>query len=338
MRLSLPDRAFQLWHRHRRQFWIAHSVWSLVTGAAIVLLVRERYHLVAWVVGFLALTWALTLFFGRTAAAADRTPGLAHELTSYITRVLYQETLFFLIPFYAASTVPGSANTLFLAALVGLAVLSCMDLLFDQWLRTRPVFALTFFATVAFAALNLLLPLLVGLAPGSAAPVAAALSIGGVAPLTLRAAAVARRVRLRLVAAAAGLLAMTLAAPALIPPVPLRLMTATFATAIDAATLTPRQALASPVSPDELRGHMVFVIAQVFAPSALPTGVRLEWRRDGELLRVSREVTITAHPAGFRVWDGWRAPPGRVSPGHYTVLVRTAGGQAIGRAALVVDE
>ena len=38
-----------------------HSAWALIGGTVIVLLARERYHLVLWVVLFLALAWASTL-------------------------------------------------------------------------------------------------------------------------------------------------------------------------------------------------------------------------------------------------------------------------------------
>ncbi len=334
---SLRARAHRFWVRNRTWLWIVHSVWSLVTGIAIVLLAHERYHLVVWVVLFLALTWTVTLFFGRPAPEVDRPPRLVHELTSYVARVLYQETLFFLIPFYAASTVLGSRNTLFIALLVGLAVLSCVDLLFDRWLRFRPVFALTFFAIVAFAAINLLLPILVGFPPHLATPAAALLAVGGAVPLGVRAALTNRRVGLQLVAAAAVLLTMTLGLPGTVPPVPLRLQRATFATGIDRETLALADTLADHV-PSAALGGAIFLLVQVFAPSALPASVRLEWRRDGDLVRVSRNVRITAHAAGFRVWDGWRAPSRAVPPGRYSVVLQTADDRVFGRATITVDD
>jgi hypothetical protein len=337
MLLSLRERAHRFWVRHRTWIWIVHTVWALLTGTAIVLLARERYHLVVWVLLVLPLTWAVTLFFGLSAPDVEQQPGLVHEITSYAARALYQETLFFLIPFYAASTVIGTLNAVFMALLAGLAVLSCVDLLFDRWLRFRPVFALTFFAIVAFAAINLLLPIIVGLPPGLATPAAAILSVGGGVPPGLRAAREDMRVRLRLLAAAAVLLTVTMGLPRAIPPVPLRLQRATFASGIDRKTLALAEPLADHVPSTDLKGSL-YLLAQVFAPSALPAGVRLEWRRDGDLLRVSREVSITAHAAGFRVWDGWHAPSRSVPPGTYTVVLQTADRRVFGRATLIVGE
>ena len=336
MPLLLHERVGRFWGRHRTLFWMLHSAWALTTGTVILLLARERYHLVLWVVLFLALTWSSTLFFGRvTGVDAKRPPGFLHEVTSYVTRVLYQETLFFLLPFYAYSTVIGSPNVLFLGLLGGLALLSCIDLLFDRWLRTRPVFALTFFAIVAFAAINLLLPLLVGLRPRFAAPAAALLAVGGAVPLALRTAQTRLGVRLRLLAAAVVFIAVALGLPELIPPVPLRLERATFASGIDSKTLALADTLPQHAAPG---GRGLFVLVRVFAPSALPVHVQLEWRRDGELLRVSREVGIVAHAAGFRVWDGWHPPSGSVSPGRYRVVLRTSGGRVFGVAKLTVGD
>jgi hypothetical protein len=336
--LSLRERVGRTWVRHRTLFWTLHSIWVLATGTLIVMFARERYHLVLWVVLFLGLAWASTLYFGRAAIAeAGTPPGLVHEVASYLTRHLYQETLFFLLPFYAYSTVIGSANVLFLVLLGGLAVLSCIDLLFDHWLRTRPVFGLMFFAVVAFAAINLLLPLVLGVRPRFAAPAAALLSVGGAVPLALRTAEIGRGTRVRLVAAAVVLVAVAVGLPGLIPPVPLRMEEATFASGIDSQTLALADTLSADVSAAELGGSL-FVLVQVFAPSALPAHVRLEWWRDGKLFRLSREVGIVAHAAGFRVWDAYHAPSGSIAPGRYRVVLRTSGRRVFGVATLAVDE
>ncbi len=332
------------WVRRRRLFWMLHSTWALLTGTAVVIIARERYHLVLWVVLFLVLTWLSTLFFGRGAGAEPawlpgvdlgRTPPtMAHEVTSYFTRVMYQETLFFLLPFYTYSTVVDSPNVLFLAFLAGLAAFSCIDLVFDRWLRTRPIFGLTFFAMVAFAALNLLLPLVFGLRLRFATPTAALLSLAAAVPLA-RHSAVAWNGRIRLALAAAVFVAVPLGFPELVPPVPLRMQSATFGAGIDEQTLAIGDTLRSPAAPDGV-GPVLVVVVQVFAPSALPAQVALEWKRDGATIRESRSIEIVAHEAGFRVWDSWRPTTGRVPPGRYEVVLRTQGNRVFGVARLTV--
>ena len=333
----MREKAGRLWRRHRSLFWMLHSAWALAGGIVIVLVARERYRLVLWVVLFLALAWASALFFGQTVTADEEAPPkLVHEVASYVTRVLYQETLFFLLPFYAYSTVVGSPNVVFLVLLGGLAVLSCVDLTFDRWLRTRPVFALMFFTVVAFAAINLLLPLIAGLSPRFAAPAAALLALGAAAPLALRTAPPTIGAKLRLAVAVVVTLVVAVGFPSLIPPVPLRLERATFASGIERGSLTLVDTLAGHVNSTQVGGTLV-VLAQIFAPSALPASVQLEWWRDGVLIRTSRQVDITAHAAGFRVWDSYRPESGVLAPGHYRAVLRTAERRVFGVARLTID-
>lgn len=337
----------QFWARHRSLFWMLHSAWALATGFAVAILSHERYNLVAWVALSLVVTWASTLYFGRSAttvaaegaeAHQDGTPPrLAHEVTSYVTRVMYQETLFFLLPFYAYSTVVRSPNVIFLALLGALAVLSCIDLIFDKWLRTKPVFGFAFFAIVAFAALNLVLPLLLGMRVRYATPLAALVAIAGAAPLARRTADNGRNALVGLVAAALAVLVVPVIFPALIPPVPLRLKSAEFSTGINQTSLVLTGTLRGSTS-RAVVGRELILLVHVFAPSDLPSSVTLVWKRDGVVLRTSRDFEIVAHQAGFRVWDGWKTPPGGALPGRYEVVLQASGGRVVGVAKLrVID-
>lgn len=338
---SLRRRIRDFWSRHRTLFWMVHSGWALATGIVVVFLARERYGLVPWVVGFLALTWASTLYFGSRSEHEDDgraesgAPGVGEEVTSYVTRTLYQETLFFLLPLYAHSTIVGSANVAFLALLAVLAVVSCIDLLFDRWLRTRPSFGLLFFATVAFAALNLLLPLLAGLDPRVATPVAALAAVGSAVPLALRAPSTGLWSRIRLTLAGAAILAVGLGVRSLVPAVPLRTEGVTFSSSLDRRSLETGPPLGPRATTAEVGGEL-YALFEVFAPSAVPARVRIRWDRDGQRIRTSRDVEITAHDWGFRVWDAWGPGPGDVPPGRYRVSIRTTDGRIFGSAELTV--
>lgn len=340
--MTVYQRFADFWGRHRSLFWMIHSVWALATGVVVILLARERYSFVPWVVLFLGLTWASTLLFGKRARE-DWTPSLGTEVTSYITRSLYQETLFFLLPFYAYSTVLGSPNVLFLLLLAGLGVLSCLDLVFDRWLRTRPVFGLVFFATVAFAALNLLIPMIFGLAPRYATPLAALVSVGTSLPLAFRGGDPRHRLhsgagaRWRMAGAGVAILAVAILMPALVPPVPLRMKSATFSTGIDRETLALADTLGEAV-PRAALGTRVVVLAEVFAPGVIPATVQLEWRHDGTTVRTGREIEITAHESAFRVWDALTEQAAPLEPGRYEVILRTAAGRWFGRTAIRITD
>lgn len=338
---TVPDndsrRFRRFWRRHRTAFWTLHSIWALAAGVAVLVLAHERYGFVPWVVLFLLLTWATTLLFSRSIVENDPagTPGLRQEVVSYLTRIMYQETLFFILPFYWYSTVIDSSNVVFSIVLGALAVLSCIDLLFDRWLRTYPLFGLVFFSTVAFAAVNLVFPLLLDFDPVLATPLAAVVALGSAVPIAIRGASTGLWNRIGIGVLAFLFLALVVGIPGVVPPVPLRIRSATFAANIDRTTLTPLGALESPARPEELDGAL-FVVVEVFAPSNLGTTVRLDWSHDGELVRTSREITIVAHELGFRVWDAYRPQIGRVGPGRYRVILRTSGNRVFGVADIQV--
>src|SRR5436305_12378341 len=89
----------ELHDKYARLLWALHSAWALASGIVVLILAHNRYGFVRWVVLFLALTWGSTLFVSRVAAST-KLLRFAHGLASYLTRVMYQETLFFLLPFY----------------------------------------------------------------------------------------------------------------------------------------------------------------------------------------------------------------------------------------------
>jgi hypothetical protein len=347
----------RFWSRHRTLLWTLHSFWALGTGVAVIFLARERYGFVPWTVAFLLLTWLSTMFFGRKAGGeADEgppglpsppdgevagagvlppVPDLRTEATSYVTRTMYQETMFFLIPFYAYSTVIHSPNVLFMVVLGGLALLSCLDLLFDRWLRTSPVMSLVFFSVVAFAAVNLLLPILLPIDPTLATRIAAVAAVASSIPIALRGSRGRRWGLLPIGGVAVALLTVGLAFPRLVPPVPLRLERAVFSADFDRRTLTPSDALLDGVDGDELHGAL-FLLMEVFAPTVVPTEVTIRWERDGVLLRVSREIEIVAHDLGFRVWDAWSPESGEVPPGLYEVTLVARDDRFFGSASVLV--
>jgi hypothetical protein len=228
------------------------------------------------------------------------------------------------------------------ALLGGLAVLSCLDLVFDRWLRTKPVFGLVFFASVAFAAINLLLPMLSGLSLDVSTPLAAVIAVATSLPLAYRGgnprehARRTRGAKLRVAGASAAVLAIGLFLPSLIPPVPLRMRQATFAAEIDRTSLALTDTLRGSVGADEL-GERIVVLAEVFSPGVVPTRVQFDWRQNGVTVRTSPVVDITAHEGGFRVWDALTEQAAALVPGRYEVILRTAGGRWFGRTRLTVN-
>jgi hypothetical protein len=333
---TVATRFERLHGRYRRLFWTLHSFWALLTGVAVLVLAHNRYGYVPWVVFFLALTWASTLFFSRLARSpSSAAMRFAQGFVSYLTRVMYQETLFFLIPFYFYSATFPSWNSAYVIVLAALAVLSCFDLVFDRLMRSSRPFALAFFTVVSFSALQFLFPLVFGLRVDVASYVAAALAVFAAVPLAFPLGAFRRPRGLLAVAGAVVLaLAFVWASRPAIPPVPLRLVKVRFASEFDPSTLRAPEEYSGTMPLESLGGRRLYAIATVFAPTDLPTSISIRFLHDGKQVRASRTLDLVVHSRGFRVYDALR--PGRhgFRAGRYVLEVWTADRQLVGRASI----
>lgn len=331
-------RASLLHARYARFFWTLHSIWALFTGVVVLVLAHNRYGYIRWVVLFLALTWASTLFFSRFSQVSTA-PGfrLAQGFVSYLTRIMYQETLFFLLPFYFYSTSFPSWNGVYVLLLAGLAVFSCFDIPFDRALRSSRTFALGFFVIVTFSALIFFFPLLARVRTHHGLYLAALLSFLAALPLALRFSELREGRKLGAVFLVLMLmLGLVRLARPLIPPVPLRLAKLRFTTQLDPRTLRAGKEFEREVPLGELEAGRLYAVATVFSPVPLPTSLVVRWQEGGKILRSSRAVEVIAHARGFRVWDGLNLQRIKLGPGRYRVEVWTAEGQLVGKVSFHV--
>ncbi len=337
-RRLVTQRLHDLHGRYSRLFWSLHSAWALVTGIVVLVLAHNRYGFLKWVVLFLGLTWISTLFFSRYAGLSDSSAfRLAKGFVSYLTRVMYQETLFFLIPFYFYSTTFPSWNNAYVVMLAALAVLSCFDLLFDRLLREKPWFKLAFFLVVTFSALQFFVPLLLGVRLIHGALIAAGVAFLAVIPLAyswsdLKQPRVLVRLALALLLTLGGARALRFA----IPPVPLRLTRVRFSAQVDPRTLRIPAELEAKTPLGTLTNGKLYATATVFAPSRLPAALQFRFLKDGGTVRWSRTVRLVAHDKGFRIWDVYKPANGPLQPGRYEVEIWTEDGQLVGRSRIVI--
>lgn len=336
---ELSARFALLYERYGRIFWTLHSLWALFSGVAVLVLAHNRYGYIRWVVLFLGLTWASTLFFSRFAGAGGVASWrLAQEFISYLTRIMYQGTLFFLLPFYFYSTTFPSWNSLYVLLLAGLAVFSCFDIPFDRALRRSRVFALGFFILVTFSALNFFFPLLLRVRTHDGLYLAALLSFLAALPLAgrWRGPGEKRKLVAALVVLALVLGLVRLARP-LIPPVPLRLAKLRFATQFDPRTLRSAQEFDREIPAAALASGKLYAVATIFSPVPLPTSLVLRWRADGKVLASTRALEVVAHARGFRLWDSLNLRRFPLKPGRYVLEIATAEGQLVARVPFRVS-
>lgn len=326
----------ELHDKYARLFWALHSAWALISGVAVLVLAHNRYGFLRWVVLFIALTWGSTLFFSRFAIGeSSRAMRLAQSVVSYLMRVMYQETLFFLIPFYFYSATFPSWNFLYVIALAGFAVLSCFDMLFDRLLREHRWFSTGFFAFVSFSALQFFLPLLLRTRIENSEYLAAAISFIAALALARRMDDLRDRRRLAVIAIAfAGVLLGIRVFRPLLPPVPLRLTRVRVSGSLNFRTLNAAKDFDKEIPAAELRRGRIYAVATVFSPERIPARIQMRFVQKGKVLRASRALDLTARPGGFRIWDSLKLPEKPVSD-TYRIEVWT-GGQLLGKQTVKI--
>jgi len=322
--------------RYARLFWALHSAWALISGIAVLVLAHNRYGFLRWVVLFIALTWGSTLFFSRLAIGeSSRAMRFAQSVVSYLTRVMYQETLFFLIPFYFYSATFPSWNFLYVIALAAFAVLSCFDMLFDRLLREHRWFSTGFFAFVSFSALQFFLPLLLRTRIDNSEYLAAAISF--IAALALARRLNDLREKRRLIVIAVAFAAVMIGIPLFrpfLPPVPLRLTRLRVSGTLNPRTLNAPVDFDSEIPAAQLRRGRIYAVATVFSPQRIPARLQMRFIQSGKVLRSSRTLDLTARPGGFRIWDSVKLPEPATSD-TYRIEVWSSG-QLLGKRTVTV--
>lgn len=176
-----------------RKIWWLHSFGALGFGIGVMLYARQGLAyadklLIVLGVSWLLLFVALRFIVGRQNRSPDE--HLARKgirvVVNYIIKNLYQQMFFFLVPIYASSVTwsLSSYNWWLPPLLLVFAVVSTMDLVFDNFIMERRVLASTMYGVALFGVLNLMLPLVLGIKHFPALLIAAGLTAPAVALLS----------------------------------------------------------------------------------------------------------------------------------------------------------
>lgn len=311
---------------------------SLAGGLLTLFVFRRELPHVRWIVGYVLLLWLLFALLTQTRHVLEASARKAHRFAvtavDYVVQTLYHGLLLFVLPAYYASATLTSVNALFLALLVGLALLAT----FDPWYRAvvppRPWLGTVFFVVSVFAALNVALPL-IGVPPYPALLLSAWASVAALTPAVRRALAwpwTRAAAATALVALAVAGLAAIL--PAWIPPAPLFLARATLAW--DVGTIDSLEPVVSAIDAGELRRRGLVAYTAIYAPAGLRQPIVHVWRRDGAVVSaVPLSPLHGGRREGFRTYSRKTVfPPDPV--GRWSVDVMTSAGQLIGRLSFRV--
>ncbi|MBR58207.1 MAG: hypothetical protein CMH54_09320 [Myxococcales bacterium] len=150
--------------KHGRKLWWLHSFWALVWGMLFMVLAGKGYSYSRFLLISVCIVWVvIVLLFRFVGSGEDRrvdTKGqkVRFYAMTYVLKNLYQGMLFFLLPYYWQSSTVGTPNFYFVVFLASCALVSTLDIVFDNYLMKWKTIASGFYVFTLFACLNVALP------------------------------------------------------------------------------------------------------------------------------------------------------------------------------------
>jgi hypothetical protein len=178
-----------------RKAWWFHSFFALSFGVGVMLFARAGLQYADKVLMALMLSWllmfvALRFIVGPTNRRENEKlvrKGV-RVATNYVIKQFYQQMFFFLTPLYASSATwsLSSWNWWLAPVLLVCAVVSTMDLVFDNFIMERRLLAAAMYGLAMFGVLNVMLPLVAGFDHFTGLVIAAIATPASVAILSFR--------------------------------------------------------------------------------------------------------------------------------------------------------
>jgi hypothetical protein len=325
-----------------------HTAYALGLGVFVVMFAQKGFTHARWLMASLGAVWLLMVlffrFFGSGAreqrfATADAKARLGFLVMTYFMKNLYQGMLFFLLPFYWKSATADAPNFGFVVLLALCAILSTVDLVFDNLLMRSKIVASAFYSLTLFGCMNLVLPAVVPELRTIYTLMTAA-AVTAVAFFFIHLPLAALKNKLYVAGMAAGVVAGVAGAwfaKPLIPPVPMHVARG----AVGPQTL-PDGRLAMEVR--TLHGSVInelLAITDIVVPGGKGDQLVHIWRQNGRIVHRCPEdasrVTGEEGVVRLRSTLSGRLLPDRLA-GRWSVDVQTQDGQLVGRVSFTVTE
>lgn len=320
------------------RLWWFHSFFALAFGVGVMLFARSGLAHADKVMMALFISWGLmfiALRFIVGPANRKEQEGIARKgvrvATNYIIKQFYQQMFFFLTPLYASSATwsLSSFNWWLAPLLLVCAVVSTMDLVFDNFIMERRLLASAMYGFAMFSMLNVMLPLVGGFDHMTSLLIAAGATPASVALLSfsLRQVMSPQGVLLTITLTGA-LLGAVWFGRTLIPPAPLAMPE----TAVGHGTTGSYECL--PPSKHTMRVHQLDGMrcgSLLREPGGIKEPVEHSWRHQGrELRRVTPDqLECDGYGVVFRSTFPQEAMP--ADPiGKWQCITYTRGGQLVG--------
>jgi len=321
----------------RRAWWL-HSFFALSFGVGVMLFARAGLAhadkvmmalLVSWVLMFVALRFITGPVNRREHEKLVR-KGI-RVATNYIIKQFYQQMFFFLTPLYAGSATwsLSSLNWWLAPVLLVCAVISTMDLVFDNFIMERRLLASAMYGLAMFGVLNVMLPLVAQLDHLTSLVISACATPLSVAMLSYSVRQVmSPQGALLVIGITAALLGAVWYGRTLVPPAPLSMPE----TAVGHGTKGSYECL--PPSKHAMRANQLDGLrcgSMLREPGGIKESVVHVWRRNGHELWRGSPVRVRCD--GEDVVFVSEMPKGEIPSdptGKWSCTTYTEGGQLVG--------
>lgn len=155
------------------------ALFGFVSGVASFLLVERQAGLAKVIALVMLASWLWLVLDNLLRRWLSSWLGISVPplLLRYLTQLVHQESLFFVLPFFAITTAWNSAQALFTGLLGAAALVSIIDPLYYRWLAERRWLYLGFHGLALFAVLLTALPIIFHLSTAQSYPLALGIAV-----------------------------------------------------------------------------------------------------------------------------------------------------------------
>ena len=314
----------------QRYPWVI-ALYGFASGVASFVLVDRQAKLAAMVAILMLASWLFLVLESAFNQQLARWFGieLPSWLARFVTQMIHQQSLFFVLPFFAMSTTWNSGQLLFTGLLGTAALISIIDPLYYDWLAPRRWLYLAFHSLTLFAALLTAMPIILHQTTAQSYQLALLITVLLSFPTLAASLHFQRKWRwLALPVLTVMLLGAGWLAKPWVPPATLRLNEVAISLEVNDKARAPGQSLKQ-LSAAELHRQGLYAFTAITAPRGLAERIYHVWRRNGkEVDRIALDIQ-GGTTSGYRAWSHKQNFPTDVA-GKWTVEVVTDGGQMIG--------
>ena len=314
----------------QRYPWVI-ALYGFVSGLASFMLVDRQDQLASLIAILMLASWLFLVLESAFNQRLARWFGieLPAWLARFVTQMIHQQSLFFVLPFFAMSTTWNSGQLLFTSLLGAAALVSIIDPLYYDWLAPRRWLYLAYHSLTLFAVMLTAMPIILHLTTPQSYQLALLLTVLLSFPTLAASLQFRRRWRwLALPLLTAGLLGAGWLARPWVPPATLRLNQVAISLDVNDQTRAPSQSLQQ-LGATQMRSQGLYAFTAINAPRGLAERIYHVWKRDGEEVdRIALNIQGGTQ-SGYRAWSHKQNFPQEVV-GRWSVEVVTDAGQLIG--------